>query len=749
MNDIDGKLIFISDLEGCGNPIMGKPQSIASCSEEFFNRLDLFLSEKEYNKIVFLGDYFDKGDYYEKNIDRIIELYEKYNNLSSQNNRNLKKVHIILGNRDLNKLRLLFEYQNTKLPEEFNEIHQLKSFQNKIDKLIIESKRLMNRNESNNNVEMNAIEENVSSLGLLQEMYNKEVKNLYNNEKKKIKETLEKNETQKKNNINKKVETKFTNFITKLSINQIIEKKVKSIIQKLKKDDSLLLWGLWDNFYSQYFANLFENNVDTLNKRLQIIYSGSMGAIQSNYEQITEYINDIFLNKNSKNNSRNAIIKKRKDNFWKLFKYGLIADYDTDYNVLLSHAGGIGSFLFHTREYYDNIIEQFRDYNDNILNYFHNIEVARKALMNRPSGREIYDLNNSNKNNIKDLLNIVNSPLINFISSITRNNSNIKPSNDFFLLQALGLKPDNVGVDYFTSFVQSCDCILCKGPLYNNIVNKSGKSSYNRNEYTRFLDNLNTLNIKFVSFGHNPICTPVPLIYRRPENENIIFIANDVSNGYRPISIKSVDQIPLSYIVKNNDSFNVGVGLFSNISPIKLPEDLENFKQMINEWSLDSVPEFNTNSKHINYGNNELTFPSRTTPNPFLPAQMIKKNTKNILVNDTNEQKRQANDNEQKFNKISTSITGNQIDIYENKINARKEEMKKKVKTTLNGKVKNAKERSYKGKFSLKNIRGSLNILEKEVKSACGIKKNNKDSSCENTNYKKLLQNINNTRSKL
>jgi hypothetical protein len=63
----NGKLIFISDLEGCANSFFNKKQSIAICSTEFFNALDNFLLINEFNKVAFLGDYFDKGDFFCRN----------------------------------------------------------------------------------------------------------------------------------------------------------------------------------------------------------------------------------------------------------------------------------------------------------------------------------------------------------------------------------------------------------------------------------------------------------------------------------------------------------------------------------------------------------------------------------------------------------------------------------------------------------------------------------------------------------
>jgi hypothetical protein len=504
---VDGQLIFVSDLEGClPESLSKKKQSNVVCSKDFFDKIDTFLSKKIYNKVAFLGDYFDKGNYFIDTIERIIELYEKYNLLN-----NPKKVHIILGNRDINKLRLFYELDNKRIKIE-------------------------------------------------------------------------------KNKINSTISSQLTN-------------------SKNNKNNKHILWTLWQNFYKKYFNNILENNTNSLYNRFKIILEDSMGAKQASeadYLFMFKYFKNILENNTNINNI----------NFTKLFNYGLIADYDPDYKVLLSHAGGIGSFLFHNQSYYNSIFEKFIPY-DNILTYFNNIEIARRELMKKPKGSDIY-----NGNDIYEILQIINGPLKKFINN--------KDMSNFFLLQALGLKPNNVGGDHFVSFVQSCDCISCKGPININITNKNGKTSYDE-EYELFLNKLVDLDIKFISFGHNPVCTPIPLIYRRPENLNIIFIANDLSNGYRDANINSIYKMPLAYVEKESlSNFNVGVGAFresnnknmlnSNISD--LPESLKLFRPMIQKWTLNSVPEFNRENKNIAYTNKDiLTFPARNGTGDYKPAK--------------------------------------------------------------------------------------------------------------------------------
>tara|TARA_B110001469_G_scaffold127646_3_gene149484 strand:- start:3440 stop:4978 length:1539 start_codon:yes stop_codon:yes gene_type:complete len=110
-----GELLLVSDIEGCSLYNINKDtkQSLYFCTKNFFDNLDLFLKNKN-NKIAFLGDYFDRGNYVLYSIDRIAKLKTRYKD----------RVYIILGNRDVNKFRLVFEffdkkYDKTKKQEYF------------------------------------------------------------------------------------------------------------------------------------------------------------------------------------------------------------------------------------------------------------------------------------------------------------------------------------------------------------------------------------------------------------------------------------------------------------------------------------------------------------------------------------------------------------------------------------------------------------------------------------------------------
>jgi hypothetical protein len=98
-------LLCIADLEGCLEMSLSKKeQNTIMCQKETFDAIGKYL-EVEGNHVAFLGDYFDQGPHMVSSINGIVDLTKKnYGN----------KVHIILGNRDLNKMRLNIEKDMTE-----------------------------------------------------------------------------------------------------------------------------------------------------------------------------------------------------------------------------------------------------------------------------------------------------------------------------------------------------------------------------------------------------------------------------------------------------------------------------------------------------------------------------------------------------------------------------------------------------------------------------------------------------------
>jgi hypothetical protein len=163
-------------------------------------------------------------------------------------------------------------------------------------------------------------------------------------------------------------------------------------------------------------------------------------------------------------------------------------------------------------------------------NYFKKIFETQKKLIKPIIG-------NIEKKSLSEVLKFHNQLLKKSLSF----DSEILPSAEYILLQAMGLN----GSDYY-SFIASCG------------LNGGCKLNFNKNE--ELLIEMKQNKIQFVASGHQPHCTTVPLIYKQGD---IVFIANDTSNGYRPENnIESgtplkLENIPLSYI--EGSTFECGV----------------------------------------------------------------------------------------------------------------------------------------------------------------------------------------------
>ena len=96
--------IFIGDLEGCikyakfSKKTNSDLQNTGRCSKAFFDALRTKLNDEKYH-ICFQGDYFDNGDLVKDTLLELANLKKDYED----------RIHIILGNRDLNKFRIYYE----------------------------------------------------------------------------------------------------------------------------------------------------------------------------------------------------------------------------------------------------------------------------------------------------------------------------------------------------------------------------------------------------------------------------------------------------------------------------------------------------------------------------------------------------------------------------------------------------------------------------------------------------------------
>lgn len=186
----------------------------------------------------------------------------------------------------------------------------------------------------------------------------------------------------------------------------------------------------------------------------------------------------------------------------------------------------------------------------------------------------------------------------------------------FVLLQALGLKPDvdstNTNNDArYKSLIQSCSQDGCKGP------NAALTSDPNISKLAKILTDSG---ITHVSYGHKPICFPIPVIYRRREIDGVTFISNDTSNGNR-----KVDEIGENTAIGTMVIFDANKKLVqSKIEPVELKEreaKVGDYSAMYDPLTLQTTPYYEQVSgvNVLKYGDGALRF--NTKANEYDPLR--------------------------------------------------------------------------------------------------------------------------------
>jgi len=531
---VNGTLLLVSDLEGCATSSMdGVPQSTVLCSPEFFSAANRFLSVNPNNKIAFLGDYFDQGPDVLTSISGIANLHREYGN----------RVHIILGNRDINKLRLIYEMKpDIPIPQirTVEEINGWNTWAKFFQSLIDEKKSNSNLVERFKNIL-------IHSMGA--------------------------------GNMVKGNDWKSSDS----RVNYNTEEKMYILLRCFSEKNAT-------NLLKQITAS---NQIATDNKIMN------------------DHINDVRY----------------------LFMQGRIVTHDKDFNVLLTHAGGINSNILHNANYYTNIYTLIKKPNRQLVDNLHYqyIESVRNLLEQEPSGNQKLGTNPID-------FDVYNKPYITFIKKlfgidlprfnmfprsktapkmdpkiIINRNFDDKIDFNFILLQGLGLSP-SAPTTNFASFVGSCNNESCTGISTREISNE-------------MLDKLRDKNIQIIAHGHKPHCAPIPLIYKKVNGlgKSIIFIDNDTSNGYK-YGTNTLDQMPLSYIRKEGQNISVGVKSINtdgelidtiyslDAEPIQGKQPIRHYAEMIDEWNIDHIPTIsepsdNTCDSYIQYKTKKLTFP--------------------------------------------------------------------------------------------------------------------------------------------
>jgi len=529
MNTGGGKLLLISDLEGCATHqaptpmpanalaagktyynagelerIGKKKQTRIQCDTAFFKELERFLEKNPKNKVAFLGDYFDLGDMALPSILEIMKLFEMYGIQTGNNGRprvtnaglpvQTGRVTILLGNRDANKLRLIYEMQD---------------------------------------------------------------------------------------------------------------------VAKVAPDATGHRWPIWKGFYDNLGAQA------TPLARLIHILGASMGAyafklimldpsVTANNAAAAELLMSIFM----KGKAIPAGMEEKVNAVRNLLRVGKVVHMDDEYKTLMSHAGGMDAFFFHEPAYYTESVYPEIAKSEN---YYEKIELTRKALMVEPSQKTgtfvEATYNAPYEKLVKELLGGWNAELP---------EPPAEPSNEFYLVQALGLKPD--ADKHFTSFIQSCDNQGCKGPVGSDMP-----AIYDNSTYAMYQDKLVAAGVKVVAAGHSPHCAPVPMVYKRPEEKGILFVACDTSNGFRPTETvgESIDTYPLAFVDDGGSAAGAGCLVSGSGTVTTTPAGFSpDWSFMLGSFSYADAPTFMDTGKssYVQYATKKLTFPSRAGGGPFQPA---------------------------------------------------------------------------------------------------------------------------------
>ena len=342
-------------------------------------------------------------------------------------------------------------------------------------------------------------------------------------------------------------------------------------------------WKMWNKFYEKY------ETAETPEERIKTIFDYSMGAphtvgLNINNEGIEDGI-EILMNVFSKKISDYSIRT--------LFQEGQIVAYDEPTKTLLSHGGGF-NVPFHTYQYYKNMIETMPQ----SLNYFEKVEYFRRQLQLQPQLSPNETTNTII--NINEYIETLNKPLKDVVETWSFPDT---PTKEFCLLQALGLKPDP-GIP-FNSYIESCGTTAC-----NNIV---------RPIEDEFIKLMKQLNVETISAGHVPHCAPVPLIYQR---KGLNFIANDTSNGYRPVEITKLN-FPMSYVSQDKigiTSMDREISNRNNIYKEKMDTNAAcDYSIMVQDFTNENMPEFLENANAIKYNNEQtLEFSNKMFTRPVI-----------------------------------------------------------------------------------------------------------------------------------
>lgn len=470
---------MISDIEGCvpffSIKIIDKieqiEQNTSLCElSTYTNELTKFLSANKNNEIAFLGDYFDKGPGVASSIIGIAHLHTKFPT----------QVHIILGNRDINKFRIAYE----------------------IDLLVEKRTYTLSSSDADDYDKSGSAWVN-SIVGI---------------------------DTEKKGK------------------DRLFEIAAKSMGGMANPVEKQIYPGASEDITYEWLYETFTSTSQ---------FSSKLNEIPSVPSDIT--------NEENKKAFKDLFITSCRY----LFKNGNIVKHNEKFKVLISHAGGFNLCLLKTQEFFNGITTTLTPE----MSYYDKMETCRRGLICRTAETEP-----KAELTLADVIAVHQGLYAKFVNSFFDETNQIvtlvDPSNEYFLLQAMGLKPflpsaglkeSTIRPADFVSFIQSC------GGGCNFVVSTESDG--------KFLDFLKTNKVEVISHGHVPHCMPHPLVFTR---NSVVFIENDTSNGNRPKNASGkIEELPLSYIELENGTNKYGIGFLNNDGTIQKKEvPLKNNRNM-------------------------------------------------------------------------------------------------------------------------------------------------------------------------
>jgi hypothetical protein len=523
----DKKLLMFSDIEGCQAD--GKyPQSTALCKPEFYAKIAEMLEDKNVH-VAFLGDYFDQGMHVHSSITGLKMLLDNKDFGS--------RVYVILGNRDVNKLRFCYEIKNL--------------------------------------INMSQIQQ-------------------------------------------------FTTINLKdfVPVKETKDDKVSYTCPKFDKG-----WNAWNAYYYGLFKRkMFKPNncnlgsADNTNEidLVKHILETSMGANKIENGKMTGLYSFMPFEKIATADDSTALIylksalgiplnasESKPDDaldvlgFFSKCKLAHVFEG----KVLLAHGGGFDPEAF----FDENYVKSFFETNPN---YPVILEKFRKRL-SVTNDEVAASISNITVQGSVELYNTLLQEVLSEIQTTVDKGGLDKPSWKFILLQALGLKPDEEDARY-KSLIQSCSQDGCSG--------KNPDLQYDPSS-TKLKEVLSRSGITHVSYGHKPVCFPIPLIYQRSTIEGVTFISNDTSNAKRTIKEIGENTVVGTSITFKSDSVETQVELIT-LDGKESPAS--KYSDMFGPYSKDNQPPVYVEEKDkettLSYKGHKLLFNNLYTFPPDLRA---------------------------------------------------------------------------------------------------------------------------------